>query len=207
MTALYLATEDLLSEAVADRLVVETGPMLQVAVRLRNEGCGYLKEKLPGLIHLAPNVPVFLLTDLDRGACPHTLIASWCDPSKLPAALLFRVAVREVEAWLLADREGFSDFSGVPPNKISSTPEALEDPKRELVNLVSRYGRKTIKQDIVPAKRGTAKVGLGYNVALIAFVRESWNPARAAVRADSLARARVRLNALGANAVRGADHA
>lgn len=85
MTSLYLATEDSLSEAVADRLVVETGLTLQVAVRLGGQGNGFLRKKLPDLIRLAPNVPVFLLTDLDRGTCPHTLIASWCDPAGLPA--------------------------------------------------------------------------------------------------------------------------
>lgn len=196
MTDLYLATEDPLSEAVADRLVLEIGSGLQVAVRMGRQGNGYLRKKLPELIRLAYKVPVFLLTDLDRCQCPIALITSWDSQSTFPATMLFRVAVRETEAWLLADREGFSAFSGVASSKIPPFPETLDDPKRELLNLVSRYGRKSIKQEILPAEGAMAKVSSGYNSTLSAFVKETWDPARAATRADSLARARTRLNDL-----------
>lgn len=196
MTELYLATEDPLSEAVADRLVLESGPGLQVAVRMGRQGNGYLRKKLPELIRLAQKIPVFLLTDLDRCECPIALINSWDNRGNLPAMMLFRVAVRETEAWILADGVGLSEFSGIPQSKIPSSPETLDDPKRELINLISRYGKKSIKQKILPAEGAMAKVSSSYNSTLSAFVKETWDPARAATRADSLARARTRLNDL-----------
>ena len=196
MTGIYIATEDSLSESIADRLVAEAGNRVHIAVRMGNRGFGYLRKKLPDLAQLAQNIPVFLLTDLDNCTCSPSLIASWCGGTVLPSKMLFRVAVREVEAWLLADREGFSEFSGVPRNKISQAPESLKDPKSELFRIVSRFGRKSVKGDLLPASGGVTKVGLAYNAALGSFVRASWDPARAAASAESLARARARLKAL-----------
>jgi len=44
---LYIATEDALSEAVAERLVTEVNHGLSIAVRMGRRGNGYLKQKLP----------------------------------------------------------------------------------------------------------------------------------------------------------------
>ena len=49
--------------------------------------------------------PVLVITDLDRVACAATLIRGWTANDTLPVTLLLRVAVREVEAWLLADHD------------------------------------------------------------------------------------------------------
>lgn len=114
MTELYLATEDALSEAVAERLVKDANQGLQVVVRMGRKGNGYLKQKLPELVMLANSIPVFMLTDLDWVECPATLIADWTAGKGIPRTMMFRVAIREVEAWLLADREAFSDFVTAP---------------------------------------------------------------------------------------------
>jgi hypothetical protein len=193
---IYLATEDQLSEAVGERLVNETGGRLQVCVRMGRRGNAYLKAKLPELSRLANSVPVMLLTDLDRIDCPPTLIRNWLGRRALPDDLLFRVAVRETEAWLMADLEGFADFTGVPPDRLPREPETLADPKETLVNLVRRHGRAKIRSEVVPPPRSRAKVGLGYNAVLCEFVRERWSPERAAPVTESLARARHRLGEL-----------
>lgn len=193
---LCLATEDALSEAVGERLVSEVGGM-NIVIRMGGNGNGYLRRKLPELARLAPSVPVLLLTDLDRIECPPALIRTWSGNRRLPDNLLLRVVVREVETWLLADRDAFADFSGVPSNRLPQNPEALADPKRSLLNLVKRYGRRLVKQDILPAPDASATCGLGYNQILCGFVRNEWSPERAEVAADSLARARSRLAELG----------
>ncbi|MGK2872392.1 MAG: hypothetical protein ACSLFL_09070 [Alphaproteobacteria bacterium] len=196
MTEIYLATEDELSEAVAERLVMDSNKKLRVAVRMGKRGNGYLKRKLPELMRVANSFPVLMLTDLDRIECPPALIAEWSSGRPLPREMLFRVAVREVEAWLLADREAFAAFVGAPPNKIPLNPDSLDDPKQTLLGFVRRYGRREIKADILPKSGSRCTVGLGYNQRLSRFVTELWEPERAATCSDSLARAFERLRNL-----------
>jgi hypothetical protein len=196
MKAIYIATEDVLSEAVADRLVLEVNQGLRVAVRMGRKGNSYLKQKLPELDRTARKIPVFLLTDLDRNECPPALRTNWYGNRELPEDLLLRIAVHEIEAWLLADRKGFSRFSGVPTEKGPRHPESFEDPKQVLLGLVRRYGHRTIKANLLPERDSKVKIGLGYNQALSWFVRNSWSVAQAAMCADSLARACRRLREL-----------
>jgi len=196
MTELCLATEDALSESVAERLIMDANQGLQVVIRMGRKGNGYLKQKLPELARLANNIPVFMLTDLDRVGCPPTLVADWTAGQAMPPTMLFRVAVREVEAWLLADRIAFADFVGAPLNKLPLNPESLDDPKQTLLGLVRRYGRRDIKNEILAPQGSKSPVGLGYNQTLSSFVMRDWAPERAAANSDSLARAHARLHEL-----------
>ena len=193
MTEIYIATEDALSEAVADRLVKEVNPGWCISVRMGRKGSGFLKQKLFDLNETARSIPVFLLTDLDRIECPPTLIDDWWSGRMLANGMIFRVVVREIEAWLLADREGFASLSGAPVGKIPLMPESLDDPKSALLNLVRRHGNRQLKDALLPARGSHASVGLGYNQALSQFVRKSWSAARAAENATSLKRACRRL--------------
>lgn len=199
MTAVWLAAEDALSKAVAERLLCEILPGAEIVSRFRGSGSGYLKKKLPNFLQMAKTYPGFLLTDLDRVACPQTLVQEWCKGKRLPDSLLFRVAVRETESWLMADRDGFADFSGIPKSKLPLDVEAILDPKEKLLGLVRRYATKEAKADLLPAANSrTARTGMAYNARLAAFVRDpdGWSPARAAEHADSLRRARARLAAV-----------
>lgn len=196
MRPIYIATEDPLSAAVIDRLVGETQSDLHVAVPVSGRGFGGLRRKLPELIRVAHSIPVILLTDLDRAGCAPSLIADWFGQRAIPPSLLFRVAVREVEAWLLADRERFAEFARIPLNRFSDRPEALDDPKQTLLNLVWRYSPSEIKHDIVTRRAGGAHQGLGYNERLTLFVQEIWQPRKAVSRSNSLERARQRIDNL-----------
>jgi len=198
MTSVWLATEDLLSEAVAERLLTEAAPDVDIALRFGGQGCGYLKTSLPKLINMAHRVPGLLLTDLDRTDCPPTLMASWLKGRSIPEGILFRIAVREIEAWLMADADGFAAFSGIPRKKLPQDVEGILDPKETLLGLVRRHGRRDVKADLLPTDPGqTAQRGMNYNDRLIDFARrtDGWNPARAAANADSLRRTRDRLAA------------
>lgn len=197
MISVYVATEDPLSEAVVDRLVQEENQGMQVAVRMGKQGNGYLRTNFRSFNKIARSFPVLLFTDLDQIDCPLSLIEDWQGKIVLWDMLLFRIAVRETEAWLLADRDGFAEFSGVPVDRIPLEPELLDDPKEVLINLIRRHSKKrAIKTDILPEKGSRAKVGLAYNQALCGFVQGSWSLERAAKSADSLNRARRRLHDL-----------
>jgi hypothetical protein len=197
MSGVFVVTEDPLSEAVVDRLVREENQGMQIMVRMGKKGNGYLRENLYSFNEIARSFPVLLFTDLDRVECPMALIEDWRGRIVFHGMLLFRIVVRETEAWLLADREGFAEFSGVPVHRIPSEPELLNDPKEVLINIIRRYSKnRAIKADILPVKGSTAKVGLSYNQTLSRFVHESWSLERAAQSADSLNRARRRLHEL-----------
>ena len=186
---LFIATEDELSEAVVERLVEASGNPWVISVKLRKNGYGYLKTKLNELIITSNKVPVFLLTDLDRCECAPTLIRDWTGEHKLPPGMRFRVAVREIEAWLMADIEGISEFLQIPASRFPDNPESSADPKCLLLNLVKKYGTRAHKAELLPAAKARAAIGLGYNALLTSFVRNTWDPDRAAIRSDSLARA------------------
>lgn len=189
MTWVSIATEDEPSEAVAERLVQDAGG--SVYLRLRKGGFGYLKSSLAKFSKIADQQPVLLLTDLDRGDCPLRLIEDWRGGGLSPQ-LYFRVVVREIEAWLLADREGFGEFLGVPSRLIPGEPEALHDPKAKVLELAQR-ARAGLRAELLPARGAIASQGLGYSARLAEFASNGWDLARATERAPSLARAVQRL--------------
>lgn len=193
----YLAPEDALAEAVAERLILDTGGALRVDVKLPGKGAGNLKKKLPELIGVAYSLPVLLITDLDRVACAPLLISTWKGSRKFPQDLLFRVAVREVESWLMADADALANWLNIKFTKIPSAPDTLADPKRTLLELAKKAPR-AIREGLIKAPGAVASQGLGYNAVLGQFVRENWRAERAALRSPSLARARQRINELAA---------
>jgi hypothetical protein len=192
MTDFVIATEDALSEALAESLLHGIGGH-SVARTLRRNGFGYLKRQIQKFDQIAAKVmPVLLVTDLDRATCAPGLIASWL-PRGPNARLLFRVAVRETESWLLADRAGFADFLGISPSHLPERPDELPDPKQSLLKLVRKSRRRSLKQEILPAPGVSAPVGLGYNEALSQFARDDWDYRQAARASPSLARTVARL--------------
>jgi len=151
-------------------------------------GRSYLQEKAPNLNQAAQGFPYVMLIDLDRDECPPTLIANWLPHGRHPN-LVLRVAVRAVEAWLLADRATFAQFLQIPATKIHLEPDILPDPKAELIHLARQSPIKALRQDLVPEAKSSSKVGKGYNARLGAFIHTQWNIHHALAHSPSLARA------------------
>jgi hypothetical protein len=112
----------------------------------------------------------------------------------LPPRLLFRIAVREVEAWLLADREGIANFLGVAKIKVPQNPEAEHDPKNTLINLARKSRKRRLTIEIVPEPGSRASIGPLYNARLSEFVMEHWDVGNARLSSPSLDRALHRLS-------------
>ena len=113
---LSLAFEDELTELLALK-ILRTIPNEYAARTIYNRGGnGYLKKNINGFNKAARGVPYLVGTDLDRYDCPPALIADWLTHPK-HHNLLIRVAVREAEAWVLADRESFATFSALGSRK------------------------------------------------------------------------------------------
>lgn len=195
MTVFALATEDELSEAVGMRLLIDAGCNAQPWPLLRKGGSGYLRSKMDSWCEIATRKPIVVLTDLDNTECPVMLIRNWVGARKLPEKLILRVAVREIESWILADHEAFRSLIGkrgvLPPN-----PDLLVDPKQHLLKLVSKHARRSIRDDLVSQDGAIASQALGYNSRLGDFVARVWHPEKAAMRSESLSRARNRLRDL-----------
>jgi hypothetical protein len=195
MRPVVLAMEDALSETVGRRIVDGTGSGLAVSQLLRRDGFGYLRKKLRNFCEIARHTSVLLLTDLDAKECPATLIEDWSRGDAIPKQLLIRVAVRQVESWLLADRDGMARLLKISVRKLPRDPDALPDAKRSLLQLAQRAPR-AIREDLVAESGATAAQGLGYNAVLSNFVRTSWDPSQAELFSNSLARARMRVSEL-----------
>lgn len=172
------------------RLINEAG--MSVNLTFRRNGFGYLRANMKKWANLVRNgLPLLLLTDLDTTSCASRLILDWSAGAALPDKIVIRVAVREVEAWLLADHIACAVLLG-KKSKLPADPEALRNPKQMLLKL-AKAAPKTVRRDLVQENDAAAAQGLGYNSRLCAFVREQWAPERAAQRSGSLARARARI--------------
>ena len=183
-----VATEDELSESVAERLLRSLSPPVELVNRFRRRGFGYLRKNAGKWRSLARTQAVLLLTDLDRAACPPGLISEWFgEHTRMPDRLLVRVAVREAESWLLADHEAMRSLldshSGLP-----DAPDTLPDPKQTLLTL-ARQAPREVRLGLVRQEGTRLRQALRYNSLLSEWVFTEWEPERAAKRSESLRRA------------------
>ena len=155
---------------------------------LNKRGYGQIKNSLLGLNHAAKGMPYLVLTDLDNAECPLVIISEWLTQPKHPN-LLFRIAVKEVEAWLLAHRAAFAEFLGISVDLIPGDADRIPDPRQCLINLTRRSKKRDLREAIVPPPNSTAKIGKDYNRPLIEFVNESWQVVSAQTNSPSLERA------------------
>ena len=180
------AVEGITDEAVVRRLVSHVGARLGSVYG--KQGKPYLRQRLGGYNYAARHAPWFILVDLDRDAdCAPPFRQEWLPA---PAAMAcFRVAVRAIEAWLLADAEAIARFLSVARSKITDHPESLDNPKASMVDLARLSRSGAIREDMVPRDGSGRSVGPTYASRLIEFVQNHWRPDKAARKADSLARA------------------
>lgn len=182
-----VVVEDDLSLAVIEQVVGQSHQSIHIARALVERGFGNIKRSMEKYRNASNVIPHMVLTDLDQEECPIALRRAWgCE--NLPDTLIFRVAVREIEAWLLGDAEAFSIFAGIPSNKIPAAPETLADPKQVLINLIRRSRNRRLAAEIVPAQGSRVSIGPLYNERLCGFVKGQWRALVAAQRCESLAR-------------------
>ena len=189
-----LAVEDTPSRAVARRLIDEYLPLAEIFEEF--VAGGSIESRIRGLNQRAFYVgPVLALADLDRPMnCPAALIGQYCSGLTIAPNMLIRVAVLEIEAWIMADRAGIAGWLGVAASTVSRNPESLDDPKRSLVQLATRSRNRHLREAIAPRNvLGTNRTGPGYNDTIGEFVTYLWNPGVARLNAPSLDRAIARI--------------
>ncbi|MBI4757273.1 MAG: hypothetical protein HY778_18070 [Betaproteobacteria bacterium] len=191
--AILVAVEDELSAAVMRRLVVASGRGFVIDRVINARGNGLLKAGMGKFVSASRVLPHVVLTDLDRCPCPPELLRQW-GASRLPPRLLLRIAVREVEAWLLADRTGMAAYLSVPVTKVPHDPETELDPKRTLINLARRSRKRRLIEELAPQVGSPNCIGPLYNARLTEFACNRWDVEAARERAPSLDRALQRLS-------------
>lgn len=191
MNYINLVYEDDLSEAVMTKLLMYSSENFCIHNSYSGHGFGYLKSNIKGFNQASKVLPHFMLTDLDNFECPLELIHEWID-FPLHPDFVFRIAVREVEAWLLADIEGLARFFKISEANFPHQPENENDPKQKLIQVAKRSRIRSIKEDIVPINENAA-IGPNYNSRMTEFVNNVWNIESAIKRSKSLEKALTKL--------------
>ena len=179
------AVEGIVDEAVVKRLIAFVGGT--PGRIFGKSGKSQLQKKIEGYNNAARRFPWVVLVDLDHDEeCAPLLRGEWLPQ---PASkMCFRIAVHEVEAWLLADRKGIARFLGVSQSVVPRDPEAIDNPKRAMVDLAKRSRRSAIQEDMAPREGSGREVGPAYSSRMIEFVRKAWSPEAAMEASDSLRR-------------------
>jgi hypothetical protein len=132
MVVVSIAVEGPTDVPVARRVLEAVG--LGIGPVYQKGGKGGLDRRLSGYNRAALISPWMVLRDLDHDApCPAALVAELL-PRRSPSMAL-RIAVPQVEAWLLADAERMSSYLSVPRSAVPPLPEELPDAKQRLVDL------------------------------------------------------------------------
>lgn len=187
-----IVVEDDLSEALCYKIMLSSSVTYHIGATYGKCGYGYIRKKISGFNNAAKGTPFLVLADLEDDCAPKQ-ISEWFTIPK-HHNLLFRIAVREIESWLLADRTGFASFLNIRKKLIPVNPDKINDPKRLLINLVKKSPKRTLRQAIVPSPGKTAKIGPDYNGQLSLFIFNSWNITEAMENSESLRRAVNSLN-------------
>lgn len=191
--SLMIVMEGETDRPVVTRLAVDAGFASSRVINMR--GKSQLNAHLEDYNNAAKGSPWFVLRDLDNDApCAPALLPSLC--SRPSPWMVLRIAVREIESWLLADTEAMAEWLGLPEASLPLDPDAEPDPTLTLVSLARRSTRATVRKRLVPKQGASAQVGPLYETTIFDFGMNHWSPERASRKSDSLRRTRAALKAL-----------
>lgn len=184
MAIINFLVEGGIDEAVANKLVSFTGH--EAGGCYGRRGCGYIKKTIKGFNSSAQVSYYLALVDFmdTRMPCPGEVVAQWLPHRN--KQMLFRIVIREIESWLLADTNAIASFLNLKQSFIPTKVEDLTDPKQVLINLARRSRSRVLREALVPAMHSTASEGILYNPEMIRFVKEFWDPEKARVNSPSL---------------------
>lgn len=189
-----LLVEGLLDEAIAVSLLSHTGH--ETGVTFGKKGWTYIERRVQAFDRACGSDGLLTLVDFmdTKMNCPATILDTWI-PNRNPRHL-FRVVIREIESWILADRAAIADFLRVPLAKVPTQPELLVDPKLTLINLARTSRSRSIRTGLVPREGYAASEGPLYSSEMTRFVNDHWSAPVAALQSASLSKCIERLRQL-----------
>ncbi|MBF0310749.1 MAG: hypothetical protein HQL56_14595 [Magnetococcales bacterium] len=190
--SLFLVTEDPLGEALIRAMIQQSGILFNIEGKGSVGGKGAIRSRMVSYNQLARQYPVLVLTDLDDALCPGSLLEEWL-PEPAARGLLFRLAVREAEAWVMAHREALASFLAIPETKIPQRPDELPDAKGSFLQLIRKSKNNRLKKEMLPDPEQATPIGLHYNEHLKNFVFGHWRVKTALENSPSLSRTWKRL--------------
>jgi hypothetical protein len=189
-----MLVEGPLDEYAAAKIIQSVGH--ESGICYGKKGCDFIRDNIRRFNKAAHLTPYLTMVDfMDTGLpCPPEVVQEWL-PHREPQ-MLFRLVVRELESWLLADRQGIADFLYIALNKVPHNPEDVGDPKQQLVNLARKSRSKSIRDALVPPPGSTAQVGRLYTSEIARFITSNWSIDEAKLLSPSLAKCISSLEAL-----------
>lgn len=179
------AVEGRVDEVVCRRIIASSG--FEVGPVHVKHGKSKLLAQLPNYALAAKHTPWLALADLDQDF--------ECAPGFLETYrhldlehLLFRVAVRQVEAWLLADRSAIAEFLAVSEALVPLHPDTESHAKDCMLRIAAKSRKRSVREGLLPREGSGRKVGPLYDALMIEFASRIWVPDRALGNSDSLAR-------------------
>lgn len=206
---IYIVGEDQVTYAVLRKVISYCSSRFEIISELPARG-GQIKNKIPEFNKLAAVFPVILLMDLDAEFCAPVLMGKLI-PEYKQAQFLVNIAVDEAEAWLMADREGFSDYFGILIEDMPVSYQTKQNGKNSVIEmkfscksswyLTNELMKKSKKNGLIgqlTPKSGATK-GPEYNSAMIPFINNIWSVENACKHSDSLQRMVRRIKTLHAS--------
>ncbi len=184
-TFINLVVEDEVQHNILIKIILDQNFPFEVSAVYGLKGNSYIKKNLLAFNLASKFTPYLILTDSDQCDCAKTMLNDWINFEVNPN-FIFRIAVREAETWLMADRKNFARFLGISHTLIPHNPEQIPNPKEFLLNLILRSKQRRIKEEMLSL--GKAIRGAGYNNMLSEFIFNQWNVEEASRSSESLAR-------------------
>ena len=201
----YIVGEDAVTYSVIKRILYYCSSDFEIEAELPARG-GQVKNKITEFNSLSEVHPVILLIDLDNYDCAPLLIEKLLkDKNK---CFIFNIAVDEAEAWLMADRKGFSSYFRVKIEDMPSAHQSKQGGRKALTEMNFTYKssmfltheliKKSKNSDYIKQltpKKNAAK-GPEYNSCMLPFIQNAWNIDDARNNSDSLNRMILRIENL-----------
>ena len=187
---MHVVVEGESDKAAARRVVEFAGRQVRHVTVTR--GKTKLDSKLANYSRAARDQPWVVFRDSDN-QCPVSLRRRLL--AGIPDNPLFalRIVHTMTEAWLMADRLGFSRYFAVSSDTVPVDPEAKAHAKQTLLRLCQRSRSRDIREEVV---HGQAHPGPLFVERLTEFASRHWNVSVAAQSCPSLQRAITALQAL-----------
>lgn len=152
------------------------------------KGIDHFKQQAAGFAVRGRYSPILLLADfcdLHSDCIVQAVRELVPDP---PPLAHVRLAVRELESWVLASRSRVALYFGVSLAHVPTDPDELDDPKLSLVNLARRSPYRRRGSMFVPVPGHSGVVGRDYLDGLSELINEHWDLEEACEHSPSLRR-------------------
>mgnify|MGYP007135780038 CR=1 FL=1 len=182
---IHVAVEGMTDEAVARKILQTVGIKADPIVHIKR-GKMNLKQKIKAYNNAALFERWFVLIDLDTPEkCAPATVKEWL-PEPNPG-MCFRIAVPQIESWLLADRIGLAKYLSVSQDKIPNDPDSVQNAKDIMIKLAYQSKKRDIRNDMVHISHThSLKNGPAYTSRLREFALHYWNVTNASSHSKSL---------------------